>query len=70
MKPLTEIEVLRVQNVALERVVVQHALTDWQHKVQALKADLERVRPGFTWNPDTGEWTAAHEGSPTVPESP
>jgi len=56
--PYSEIETLRIQNVALERVVVQHAMTDWQAKVKALKADLEAERHGWSWNPDTGEWTA------------
>lgn len=59
--PLTELEALRVQNVNLERVIVQRALDDWQKKVQALKADLEKARPGWTWNPETGEWTAKKE---------
>ena len=31
--PLTEVEALRVQNVNLERVIVQRALDDWQKKV-------------------------------------
>ena len=31
--PLTEVESLRVQNVNLERVIVQRALDDWQKKV-------------------------------------
>ena len=57
--PLSELESLRVQNVNLERVIVQRALDDWQKKVAALKADLERARGDkWDWNPDTGAWTA------------
>lgn len=56
--PLTEVEALRVQNVNLERVIVQRALDDWQKKVLALKADLEKTRVGWSWNPETGQWTA------------
>lgn len=55
--PLTEVESLRVQNVNLERVLVQRALDDWQKKVLALKADLEKARPGWQWNPETGQWS-------------
>ena len=57
--PLTDVEALRVQNVNLERVIVQRALDDWQKKVQTLKADLERARGDkWDWNPETGAWTA------------
>jgi hypothetical protein len=56
--PYTEIERLRIENVGLERVIVQRALDDWRAKVAVVKADLERARPGWTWNPETGEWTA------------
>lgn len=62
--PLTEVEALRVQNVNLERVIVQRALDDWQKKVAALKADLEKTRPGWLWNPDTGQWTKAEPKDP------
>jgi hypothetical protein len=55
--PLTEIETLRVQNVALEGQIVQRALNDWQAKVAKLKADLEAPRAGWVWSPDTGAWT-------------
>lgn len=57
--PYTEVEALRIENVRLEGQIVQRAIADWQAKVKALKADLERVRPGFTFNPETGEWAAA-----------
>lgn len=55
--PLTEIEALRVENLQLQRVIVQNALNDWQTKVRVLKADLERARPGCIWNPETGQWS-------------
>ena len=56
--PFTEIEALRIQNVNLEGVIVQRALQDWQAKVAALKADLEKTRKGWEWTPETGQWTA------------
>lgn len=49
--PLTEIESLRVQNVTLKLALVRDELAH-------LKADMERVRPGWTWNPEDGSWTA------------
>lgn len=55
----TEIERLRIENVQLERVVVQHALDAWRAKVATLKTDLEATRPGWTWQPDTGAWVEA-----------
>ena len=65
--PLTEVEALRVQNVNLERVIVQRALDDWQKKVLALKADLEKSRSGWEWNPETGQWTAKPDSHAKVP---
>ena len=56
-EPYSQVEKLRVENMQLERVIVQRALDDWQKKALALKADLERARPGFAWNPDTDTWT-------------
>lgn len=49
--PYTELEALRVENLSLEVRLVRI-------KAGLLKADLERARPGFAWNPDTGEWSA------------
>jgi hypothetical protein len=57
-EPYSAVEKLRVENMQLERVIVQRALDDWQKKALALKADLERARPGFIWNPDADTWTA------------
>ena len=54
--PYTDVEALRIENVRLEGQIVQRAIADWQAKVKALKADLEKVRSGFTFNPETGEW--------------
>lgn len=56
--PLTEIEALKVQNLNLERIIVQRALDDWRAKQAALKAEIEKPRPGFDWNPETGAWSA------------
>jgi hypothetical protein len=56
--PYTEVETLRIENVALEREIVQRALSDWQVKVAKLKADLEASRPGWVWSPETGKWDA------------
>lgn len=56
--PLTELEAAKVQIVNLERVIVQRAVDDWRAKQAALKAELESKRPGWVWNPDTGEWAA------------
>lgn len=49
--PLTEIESLRVQNVNLKVAILRD-------EIAHLKADLEHSRPGWIWNPDTGEWAA------------
>jgi hypothetical protein len=57
--PLTEVEQLRIQNVNLERVIVQRAVDDWQKKQAQLKADLEKARPGWLWDPETGAWKKA-----------
>jgi len=54
-QPFTEIERLRIENVRLERVIVERAVADWQAKVKTLKADIEQARPGYEWNPDTGQ---------------
>lgn len=62
--PLTEIEALRVENLQLQRVIVQNALNDWQAKVRVLKADLERPRPDWEWEPDTGTWKRRPEERP------
>jgi hypothetical protein len=56
--PFTEIEALKVQNLNLERIIVQRALDDWRAKQAALKAEIEKVRPGWDWNPETGAWSA------------
>lgn len=50
--PFTEIEALRVQNVNLKAAILRREIAD-------LKADLERARPGWLWNPDDGAWTKA-----------
>jgi hypothetical protein len=57
--PYTEIEALRVENVRLEGQLIQRAIQDYQAKVTRLKADLEKGRTGFIWNPETGGWSAA-----------
>lgn len=56
VQPYSEIEQLKIANVNLEGAIVQRAVQDWQAKVTRLKADLERVRPGWTWQPDSGAW--------------
>lgn len=56
--PFTEVETLRVQNANLEGQLVQRAVADWQAKVAKLKADLESTRPGWSWAPESGAWTA------------
>lgn len=58
VRPYTETEALRIENTRLEAVIVQRALSDWQAKVAKLKVDLEAARPGWTWNPESGAWTA------------
>lgn len=56
--PFTDVEALRVENVRLEGVVLQMQITGWQAKRDRLKAELEQSRPGWSWNPETGQWTA------------
>ena len=53
----TEVEALRVQNLNLERVILERQVKDWQAKQAALKADIERRRPGWLWDPETGKFT-------------
>lgn len=55
--PMTETESLRVENLRLEGVIIQHELAQWQAKREKLKTDLEASRPGWTWNADTGQFT-------------
>lgn len=55
--PFTEIEALRIQNANLEGELLKRQIADWQAKVQALKADIEKARAGFEWNPETGALT-------------
>lgn len=31
----------------------------WRVKVQTFKAAVERERPGWTWEPETGKWSEA-----------
>ncbi len=61
--PLSEVEGLRVQNLNLERVILERQLADWKVKLDKLRADLESARPGWSWNPDTG----AFAQKPTKP---
>jgi hypothetical protein len=55
--PFTDIENLRLENTRLEGVIVQRAVKDWEAKVAALKADIEKARPGFTWDAQTGQFS-------------
>jgi hypothetical protein len=41
----------------LEGLVLQAQITAWQQKRDALKADLERARPGWTFNAETAQFT-------------
>lgn len=54
--PYTEVETLRIENIALEGALIQRQLTDWQAKRAKLKADIEAARPGLTWDVDTGKF--------------
>lgn len=58
-EPYSQVEALRIENLKLERVIVDRAVSDWRTKALTLKADLERARPGFQWNPDDDSWTPA-----------
>ena len=57
-EPYSQVEKLRVENMKLERVIVDRAVADWREKAMKLKADLELQRPGFLWNPDEDSWSA------------
>jgi hypothetical protein len=59
--PLTEVEQLRVQNLNLERVIIERQMQDWTVKQQKLKADIELARPGYTWDPTTGQFATKPE---------
>lgn len=63
-EPYSAVEQLRVENMKLERVIVDRAVQDWQTKALKLKADLEAQRKGFVWNPDTDTWTAIPKDTP------
>lgn len=56
--PLTEVEALRVQNLNLERAILERQVADWTAKQSALKTAIEAARPGFAWDPETGKFTA------------
>lgn len=57
-EPYSQVEKLRIENMKLERVIVDRAVADWRDKALKLKADLELARPGFRWDPDADTWTA------------
>ncbi len=57
--PFSEVEALRVQVVNLEGAILQRKVDDWEAKRAKLKADLEAARPGWRWNPETGQFTKA-----------
>jgi hypothetical protein len=61
--PFTELEQAKLQAVAFEGAAIdadQRTLDlrkqVWQGKIAKLKADLERERPGFAWDPESGAW--------------
>ena len=57
LEPLSQVEKLRVENLKLERVILQRSVADWQAKAMALKADMEKARDHkFVWNPDEDTW--------------
>jgi hypothetical protein len=56
--PLTEVEALKVQNLNLERVILERQVADWTAKQAKLKSDIESARPGWVWNAETGKFTA------------
>lgn len=56
--PLTEVESLRIQNANLTRAILQRELDDFQKQIGALKADLERARPGYVWDAESGKFAA------------
>lgn len=53
---LTEIEALKVENLNLQRVILERQIADWQGKQAHVKAEIEQARPGWTWNPETGDF--------------
>jgi hypothetical protein len=55
--PLTEVETLRIENLRLEGVIIQHELAQWQAKRATLTKDLEASRPGWVYNQETGTFT-------------
>ncbi len=63
--PFTELESARLDALAQEGRALeaeQRALTlmreRWQGKIAAFKSTAEAVRPGFTWDAQSGQWTA------------
>jgi hypothetical protein len=56
--PLTELERLKIENVRLEGALIQRELDDWQAKKARLKLEIDAARPGWTWEPESGVFTA------------
>ena len=54
---LTEVESLKLENLRLAARLLDRAVQDWQAKVAALKAAVEQTRAGWTFTPQTGQWT-------------
>lgn len=55
--PFTELESARIDNVRLRGVILQREYDDWHALQSTLKADIERARPGWIWNAETGAFT-------------
>lgn len=57
-EPLTEVEALKMRVLQLEGQLLDRVVKDWHAKVAELKTDIETPRPGWTFSPDTGQWSA------------
>lgn len=55
--PFTEVESLRIQNLNLKTALVQRAIEDLNKDKAVLKADIEKARPGYAWDPETGQFS-------------
>ena len=55
--PYTAIEAVKVQSLQRLAVIVQRSIEDYKAEAARLKAELEAARPGWTFNPETGQWS-------------
>lgn len=56
--PLTDVERLRTENLNLRATILLRQQQDWLRDQAQLKADIEAARPQWTWDAETGKFSA------------